>query len=179
MTAQNSFPNPVEQQAMLDFVARMQDPQQALEDAHLEDEANCTIGAGADLGAHLGALMANPQEFYQHQRIRSLVMRELLRLLEECNLGAGLPDALKVGQQLLSKRLRQPAEEIQQQLLTAFEESMSADGPREVIPDSARSAIQGAICTVLSEQDWDAVSLAAATAIQQSLRRRRSLPKTA
>lgn len=97
---------------MLDFVARMQDPQQALEDARLEDEANCTIGAGDDSGAQLGALMANPQEFYQHQRIRSLVMRELRQLLEECNLGAGLPDALKVDRQLLSKRLKQPAEEI-------------------------------------------------------------------
>ncbi len=179
MIEQNSFPNPVEQQAMLDFVARMQDPQQALEDARIEDEANCTIGAGDDSGAHLGALMANPQGFYQHQRIRALVMRELRQLLEECNLGAGLPNALQVGRQLLSRRLKQPDEEIQQQLLTAFEESMSADGPKAVIPDTARSAIQGAICTVLSEQDWDAISLAAATAIQQSLRRRLALPKTA
>lgn len=179
MTAQNSSPEQLEQQAMRDFMARMQDPQVALEDARIEDEASCTIGAGTDWGDQLGSVITNPQGYYQHQRIQSLVMNELWTLLKDCDLGAGLSSAFAVGKPLLFKRLKQPSESVQQQLLAAFDDSMTPDGPKEIVPDSACSSVQKVIYTVLLEQDWKAMSVAATTAVQQSFMQRISLPKTA
>lgn len=172
MSAQNPSLEQLEQQAMRDFAARMQDPQIALEDVRIEDEANCTIGAGHDWGAHLGTVLTHPHGIYQSRRIRSLVMRELWQILEDCDLGAGFSDAFKVGRKHLTERLKHPSEEIQQQLLVAFDDSMTADGPKEVLPEGTCSVLQAVIHSVLLEQDWEAISLAATTAIQTHLRQK-------
>ena len=129
MSAQDLSLEELEQQAMRDFAARMQDPQIMLEDVRIEEEANCTIGAGHDWGIHLGTVLTHPHGVYQSRRIRSLVMRELWQILEDCDLGAGFSDAFKVGRKHLTERLKQPSEEIQQQLLGAFDDSMTAEGP--------------------------------------------------
>ena len=172
MSAQNSYIEQREQQAMRNFEARMQDPQIALEDVRIETEANCTIGAGYDWGAHLGTVLAHPHGSYQYRRIRSLVMRELWQLLEACDLGAGFSDAFKVGRQCLTERLKQPSEEIQQQLLNVFDESMTAEGPKEVLLEGTHTVLQAVIYSVLLEQDWEAISLAATTAIQTHFRQK-------
>jgi hypothetical protein len=172
MSAQNPSLEQLKQQAMHDFAARMQDPQIALEDVRIEDEVNCTIGAGYDWGVHLGAALTHPYGVYQSQRIRLLVMRELWQILEDCDLGAGFSDAFKVGRKHLTERLKHPSEEIQQQLLDAFDNSMTADGPKEVLPEGTRAVLQAVIYSVLLEQDWEAISLAATTAIQTHLRQK-------
>ncbi|MEL6159884.1 MAG: hypothetical protein AAFR18_11745 [Cyanobacteria bacterium J06627_32] len=172
MSAQNLSLEQREQQAMHDFEVRMQDPQIALEDVRIETEANCTIGAGYDWGAHLGTVLTHPHGSYQYRRIRSLVMRELWQLLEDCDLGAGFSDAFKVGRQCLTERLKQPSEEIQQLLLNTFDESMTAQGPKEVLSESTCAALQAVIYAVLLKQDWEAISSAATTAIQLHLRQK-------
>ncbi|MEL6556479.1 MAG: hypothetical protein AAFQ63_23955, partial [Cyanobacteria bacterium J06621_11] len=109
---------------------------------------------------------------YQSRRIRSLVMRELWQILEDCDLGAGFSDAFKVGRKHLTERLKQPSKEVQQQLLDAFDDSMTADGPKEVLPEGTRAVLQAVIYSVLLEQDWEAISAAATTAIQTHLRQK-------
>ena len=165
MSTQDLSLEELEQQAMRDFAARMQDPQVMLEDVRIEEEANCTIGAGYDWGVHLGTVLTHPHGVYQSRRIRSLVMRELWQILEDCDLGAGFSDAFKVGRKHLTERLMHPSEEIQQQLLDAFDDSMTAEGPKEVLPEETRAVLQAAIYSVLLEQDWEAISTAATTAI--------------
>ena len=172
MSAQNPSLEQLEQQAMRDFAARMQDPQTMLEDVRIEEEANCTIGAGYDWGTRLGTVLTNPHGVYQSRRIRSLVMQELWQLLEGCDLGAGFSDAFKVGRKLLTERLKQPSEEVQQQLLDVFDDSMTADGPKEVLPEKTRAVLQTVIYAVLLEQDWEAISSTAATAIQTHFRQK-------
>lgn len=172
MSAQNPSLEQLEQQAMRDFAARMQDPQIALEDVRIEDEANCTIGAGYDWDTHLDTVLTHLHGIYQSRRIRSLVMRELWQILEGCDLGAGFSDAFKVGRKHLTEQLKHPSKEIQQQLLDAFDDSMTADGPKEVLPESTRAVLQTVIYSVLLEQDWEAISSAATTAIQTHFRRK-------
>ena len=172
MSAQNPSLEQLEQQAMRDFVARTQDLQIALEDVRIEEEANCTISAGHDWGVHLGTVLTHPHGVYQSRRIRSLVMREPWQILEDCDLGAGFSDAFKVGRKHLTEQLKHPSEEIQQQLLGVFDDSMTAKGPKEVLPEGTHAVLQAVIYSVLLEQDWEAISLAATTAIQTHFRQK-------
>ena len=162
----------LEQRAMQDFAARMRDPQVALEDARLEAAASCTISAGYDWGDQLGTVLTHPQGSYQYRRIRSLVMRELWQLLEDCELGAGFSDAFKVARQCLIERLKQPSEAIQQQLFDVFDESMTEAGPKEVLAERTCASLQAVIYAALLEQDWEAIALAATTAIQMRVRQK-------
>lgn len=171
-----STPDPsleqLEQQAMRDFAARMQDPQVALEEARLEAAANGTISAGYDWGDQLGSVLTHPHGPYQYRRLRSLVMCELWQLLAECDLGAGFTDAFQVGRQRLNERLKQPSEAIQQQLLKVFDDSMTDAGPKEVLPENASAALQAVIYAVLLKQDWEAITAAATNAIQRHLKQK-------
>ncbi|MEO1620787.1 MAG: hypothetical protein AAFU53_07105 [Cyanobacteria bacterium J06632_3] len=172
MSTQNPSLEELEQQAMRDFAARMQDPQVMLEDVRIEEESNCTIGAGYDWGVHLGTVLTHPHGVYQSRRIRSLVMRELWQILEDCDLGAGFSNAFKVGRKHLTERLKQPSEKVQQQLLGVFDDSMTAEGPKDVLPEDTRAVLQAVIYSVLLEEDWEAISAAATTAIQTNLRQK-------
>jgi hypothetical protein len=71
MTSQDSLQN----QAALDLMANLRDPQWALEAARLEDEANCDISAGRNWDDLLGQFMAAPDGFHQYSRLRTLILR--------------------------------------------------------------------------------------------------------
>lgn len=173
MTPQNSVQSDVAQQAMRDFVERMNDPLQALEDVRIEEEANCTIGAGYSwrtlLNSPTDDSLLNQT---QRQQLRILISGEFCQMLDDCDLGAGLSDAIQVGKRLLSKRLKQPSESVQQQLIAALEAAMMPDEGHGGIPDSARSQVRSVLRSALSEQDWEDIASAAATAIQTNLRQK-------
>ena len=151
-------------QTALDIMAQLQDPQWALEAARLEEEANCDIGAGHDWGPLLGQFMANPQGFHQYQQLRSLVLKTLQQLLAEGNLGVGLDNALAIGKERLLRRLQQPTPEIQAQLKTVLAEALSH--PSSSISDSAQALLKKTIYAALTDEDWQAIANAAASAIQ-------------
>ncbi|MGI8934224.1 MAG: hypothetical protein ACR2FS_09145 [Phormidesmis sp.] len=178
MTIQTTNLEPWEHQAIEELIAQMQDPQRALEDAKLEDEADCDISAGPELGRGLGRMLADPAGFYQHQRLKRIVFRGLRELLEDCDLGAGLPAAQSIGKQLLNERLQQPDIEIQQQLMAILAEDLSAsqDVP---LSATAQATLRQVIQTVLSSEDLDAISSAAALSLQQHVRAVVMLPQTA
>ena len=173
MTPQNSVHSDVAQQAMRDFVERMNDPLQALEDVRIEEEANCTIGAGYSWRTLLypstdDSLLTQSQR----QQLRILISGEFCQMLEDCDLGAGLSDAIRVGKGLLSKRLKQPSESVQQQLMATLEAAMVPDEGHGGIPDSARFQVRRVLRSVLSEQDWEDIAAAATTAIQAYFRQK-------
>lgn len=106
----------------------MNDPLQALEDVRIEEEANCTIGAGYSWRALLNSSTDDSLLTQaQRQQLRILISGEFCQMLDNCDLGAGLSDAIRVGKQLLFKQLKQPSKSVQQQLRTALEAAMAAD----------------------------------------------------
>ena len=177
MPSQNVELSDWEQQAITALTAQLQDPQQAIEDARIEDEANCTIGAGIP-DHQLARALSNPAGFYQERRLKTLVYKGLRELLTECNLGVGLSAAQTTGKQLLNERLQQPAAEIQQQLIAILSEDLSTN---QAVPlsEAAQSSLRQVIQTVLSAADWDTIAAAAAQSLQQNLRAVVSLPQTA
>jgi hypothetical protein len=114
--------NSDQNQAALELLAQMRDPQWLEAAARLEDEANCDISAGRDWGDQLGKMLSNPSGYSQHERLRSLVFRELRQLLSECNLGVGLSAAQLAGKALIIQRLRSPSVEIQNRLMAILAE---------------------------------------------------------
>ena len=167
MTPQNSGHSDVAQQAMQDFVERMQDPLIAMEDVRIEVEAICTIGAV--YGQRFSAKAERAHTLLKQTRrkqLRILVDGEFYQMLKDCDLGAGLPDASRVGWQILSERLKRPSEDVQQQLTAALEAALALDKTQTGIPDSIYLQVRNALRALLSEQDWEAISSAAITAIQ-------------
>lgn len=149
-------------QAALDLINQLQDPQWALEAARVEDEANCEIGAGPDLGSRLGQFMADPSGFHQFQRLRALVLSELQQLLTGGNLGVGTEAAWRVGKERLMLRLKKPSPHVLAQLKLALAKGW--DTPE------AHANLQLAIHSALTAEDWEAIAAAAAHAIHQQVK---------
>ena len=171
MTIRHSVHSDLAQQAMQDFVESIQDPLQAIEDVRLEDAANCTVGTGyGQSRSSNGAMASSPFTQTQQQQLRILVIGEFCQMLGDCNLGAGLPEAIRVGKQLLSERLKHPTENVQQQLIAALDTAMTPDEAHSGIPERTRSQVRRVLHAVLSEQDWEAIAAAATTAIQLNFR---------
>ncbi|MEL7054289.1 MAG: hypothetical protein AAGM45_21250 [Cyanobacteria bacterium J06588_5] len=168
MNAQNSVPSDADQQAIQELIEEMQDPLKVIEDVRIEDEANCTISAG--YGQRISAKADRAHSLLKQTRrkqLRILVDGEFYRMLKDCDLGAGLPEASRVGWQILSERLKRPSEDVQQQLMGALEAALALDETQRGIPDSIYLQVRSGLRALLSEQDWEAISSAAITAIQR------------
>lgn len=167
-----------EKQAIQELMAQMQDPQQSLEDARIEDEVGGEVGAGYIKDYQLGKFLSDPAGFCKHRRLKTLVFQGLYQLLTDCDLGAGLPAAQTTGKQLLDERLQQPSLKIQQQLMAILAEDLSSsqDVP---LSATAQSSLRQVIQTVLSANDWETISAAAAHSLHQHLRATVTLPQTA
>ena len=62
--------------------------------------------------------------------------------------------------------MKRPSEDVQQQLTAALEAALALDKTQTGIPDSIYLQVRNALRALLSEQDWEAISSAAITAIQ-------------
>ena len=174
----DSSTNATQNQAALDIMAQLNDPEWVKAAAKLEEEAGCDISAGPALGSALGKMLADPEGFHQHQRLRTLVLRELLLLLSECDLGIGLPPALAAGKKILTERLQAPSADIQAKLLAIVAEDLST--PEDVpLPEEAKETLRLIIQAVLQTEDWETISGAAVRALQHNFRARFDLPQSA
>ncbi|MEO1791923.1 MAG: hypothetical protein AAFR25_06830 [Cyanobacteria bacterium J06629_19] len=108
MTYQNVELEAWEKQAIQELTAQMQDPQQSLEDARIEDEFGGDVEAGYIKDHQLGKFLADPAGFSQQQRLKTIVFQGLRQLLVDCDLGVGLSAAYAIGKPLLDERLRHP-----------------------------------------------------------------------
>ncbi|MEM8804538.1 MAG: hypothetical protein AAGF01_00630 [Cyanobacteria bacterium P01_G01_bin.38] len=175
MTSQD----PLQNQAALELMARLRDPKWALEAARIEDEANCNMSAGHDWGDLLGQFMADPDGFHQYSRLQTFVLNQLRQLLTNYELGARLGAAHVLGKNLLMQRLQQPSPEVQTQLKTVLEENSAKDSIDVPLSATAQATLNQVLRSVLTPDDWETISAAAATAIQQHIRHTLTLPKTA
>ena len=112
MTSQNVELKDWEKQAIQELMTQMQDPEQSLEDARIEDEFGGEVEAGYIKDHQLGKFLSDPAAFCEHQRLKAIVFWGLRQLLMECDLGAGLSAAYASGKQLLDERLQQPSLEV-------------------------------------------------------------------
>lgn len=178
MTSQKVELETWEQQAIQELISQMQDSQQSLEDARIEDEVGGDVEAGDIKDHQLGKFLSDPARFCQHQRLKAIVFWGLRELLMDCNLGAGLPAAYANGKQLLDERLQQPSVEVQQKLMAILDEDLSSS---EDVPlsEASQFSLRRVIQTVLSDEDWETISAAAAQSLQQHLKAVVALPQTA
>lgn len=177
MTSQPT-PTAKDLQLAQELIAQLQDLEWTLAAAQLEDEVGGEVGAGYVKDHQLGKFLSDPDGFCQHQRLKTLVFHGLRQMLVDCDLGAGLSAAYSQAKPLLDERLQQPSIEIQQQLMTILEEDLSSD--QDVpLSETALSSLRQVIQSVLSEDDWNAISSAAAHSLQQHLRAIIALPRTA
>ena len=178
MTSQNVELKDWEKQAIQELMTQMQDPEQSLEDARIEDEFGGEVEAGYIKDHQLGKFLSDPAAFCEHQRLKAIVFWGLRQLLMECDLGAGLSAAYASGKQLLDERLQQPSLDIQQQLMAILDEDLSSS--RDIpLSESAQASLKQVIQTVLSDEDWETISAAAAQSLQQHLKAVVCLPQTA
>lgn len=177
--SQNAFDSSVSEQSELAILNRLRDPQWAIAAAQVEEEADCDISAGREWGSGLGTVLTNPDKFYQHQRLRSHLLRALHQLLVDCDLGAGLSSAQTLAKQHLFQRLQEASSEIQQQLTVVVEKDLALESANSALSETAQARLQSIIKNTLTAEDWDSISTAAAITIQQHVRRKMTLPKTA
>ncbi|MEL7521784.1 MAG: hypothetical protein AAGJ80_09235, partial [Cyanobacteria bacterium J06553_1] len=173
-------PTPTEEDLKLaqELMAQLQDPEQSLEDARIEDEFGGEVEAGYIKDHQLGKFLADPDGFCQYQRLKKIVFWGLRQLLIDCDLGAGLSAAYASGKQPLDERLQQPAIEIQQQLMALLDEDLSSSRDMP-LSETAQTNLKQVIQTVLSDEDWETISAAAAQSLQQHLKAVVCLPQTA
>jgi hypothetical protein len=165
-------------QTALDLLAQLQDPQWALDAARIEEEASCDLGAGHDWGPHLDQFMTDPHGYHQFQQLKSLVLNALRRLLADGNLGVGTDAAWLMGKERLLLRLQHPSSEIQAQLKAVLTEDLST-AAGEPLSETAQMVLQQAVCAALTPEDWDAIALAAANAVQQHVAQHLKWPQSA
>lgn len=178
MTSQNVELKDWEKQAIQELMTQMQDPEQSLEDARIEDEFGGEVEAGYIKDHQLGKFLSDPAAFCEHQRLKAIVFWGLRQLLMECDLGAGLSAAYASGKQLLDERLQQPSLDIQQQLMAILDEDLSSS--RDIpLSESAQASLKQVIQTVLSDEDWETISAAAAQSLRQHLKAVVCLPQIA
>jgi len=166
-----SQPTPTKEDLKLaqELIAQLQDPEWSLADAQLEDEFGGEISAGYIKDHQLGKFLSDPAAFCENQRLKAIVFCGLRQLLMNCDLGAGLSAAYASGKQLLDERLQQPSIEVQQQLMAILDEDLSSS--RDVpLSESAQASLKQVIQTVLSDEDWETISAAAAQSLRQHLK---------
>ena len=171
-------PTAADLEAAQELMAQLQDSDWTLAAAQLEDELDCDVSAGYVKDHQMARFLSDPAGFSQQRRLKTLVYKALRALLTDCELGVGLSAAQVTGKRLLNERLQHPSAEIQQQLSAVLSEALSTS---QDIPlsASAQTSLRQAIQSVLSEEDWDAISSAAAQSLHQHLRAVVALAKTA
>ena len=173
MNIQHSESSDVEQQTVQELIEEMKDPLPAIENVQAEDESNCTIGTGDRRHTLSKADRADSLlKQTRRKQLHMLVSSEFHQMLRDCDLGAGLSEAGYVGWQILSERLKHSSEDVQRQLTAALEATLALDKAQRGIPDSICSQVRNAICSVLSEQDWEDIGAATTTAIQKHFRKK-------
>ncbi|MEQ9238679.1 hypothetical protein [Coleofasciculus sp. E2-BRE-01] len=146
------------------------------EAVRLEAEADCDISAGFDWGANLGAVMANPENYSQLVRLRSIVLQAFKELLADWNLGVGADAALVCGRELLMERLLHPTPNVQEQLLAVLEEDLTTSpGDSQTL----RAGLPEVLRDILTPEDWERIAVTAGNYVREQVVERVQRVKTA
>ncbi|MBD2303639.1 hypothetical protein H6G80_35220 [Nostoc sp. FACHB-87] len=132
------------------------------EAVRIEDEANCTIGAGLDWGSALAPLMLNLPLFGRLSTLRVSLNREIRLIIETWNLGVGTSSAVEAARRLIKQRLISPTPE----LLPYLEASLLQDDLYGEEFISNREALKLLLAVVLNDSDRAEIAETAANSIR-------------
>ncbi|MFN6456149.1 MAG: hypothetical protein RM022_028685 [Nostoc sp. EfeVER01] len=134
------------------------------EAVRIEDEANCTIGAGLDWGNALPPLplMLNLPLFGRLSTLRVSLNREVRLIIETWDLGVGTTSATEAARRRIKERLLSPAPE----LLPHLEATLLQDDLYGEEFISNRKALKSLLAVLLTDADRAEIAETAANSIR-------------
>ncbi len=132
------------------------------EAVRIEDEANCTIGAGLDWGHALPPLMLNLPLFGRLSTLRVSLNREIRLIIETWDLGVGTSSATETARRRIKERLLSPAPE----LLPYLEATLLQDDLYGEEFISNREALKSLLAVLLTDSDRAEIAETAANSIR-------------
>jgi hypothetical protein len=127
------------------------------EDVRIEEEANCTIGAGLDWGSAEGKLLLNLPLLGRLTTLRVSLNREIRLIIETWDLGVGATTALIAARDRIKEKLISPPDVVIPHLQAALQQD-DLYGEEFI---SNREVLQSLLKTLLTESDWEAMREAA------------------
>lgn len=132
------------------------------EAVRIEDEANCTIGAGLDWGNALPPLMLNLPLLGRLSTLRVSLNREVRLIIETWDLGVGTKAATETARTRIKERLLSPAPE----LLPHLEATLLQDDLYSEEFISNREALKSLLAVLLTDSDRAEIAETAANSIR-------------
>lgn len=132
------------------------------EAVRIEDEANCSIGAGLDWGNALPPLMLNLPLFGRLSTLRVSLNREIRLIIETWDLGVGTKVATETARRRIKERLLSPAPE----LLPHLEATLLQDDLYGEEFISNREALKSLLAVLLTDSDRAEIAETAANSIR-------------
>ncbi|PLZ05206.1 hypothetical protein [Fischerella thermalis] len=132
------------------------------EAVRIEDEANCTIGAGLDWGNALPPLMLNLPLFSRLSTLRVSLNREIRLIIETWDLGVGTSSATETARRRIKERLLSPAPE----LLPYLEATLLQDDLYGEEFISNREALKSLLAVLLTDSDRAEIAETAANSVR-------------
>jgi hypothetical protein len=143
-----------------DFMALLADPEWLQRAMEAEEASGGEVGAGYG-GRYMAEMMANPAYFDGMKQLQGIVARELRGLLGELNLGAGMEAAFGCARGIVMGRLAKPDVEIQDRLWAVLEDEVRQ-----------KPEVRRVLWEVMTEEDWEAIALAASQSMHRHLMER-------
>ena len=135
------------------------------EDVLIEEEANCTIGAGFDWGKASGFLMLNTGLLHRLNTLRISLNREAKLLLSQLNLGVGTKSAYSCTRERILEKLQLPTPSIQEHLQAVL---LQDDLYREKFI-SNHEVLRSLLKILLTDSDWEAIANAAGNSVREQV----------
>ncbi|MBD0265543.1 MAG: hypothetical protein ICV78_23335 [Tolypothrix sp. Co-bin9] len=132
------------------------------EAVRIEDETNCTIGAGLDWGNALPPLMFNLPLFGRLSTLRVSLNREIRLIIETWDLGVGTKAATETARRRIKERLLSPAPE----LLPHLEATLLQDDLYGEEFISNREALKSLLAVLLTDSDRAEIAETAANSVR-------------
>ncbi|MGH1393620.1 MAG: hypothetical protein ACRAVC_06245 [Trichormus sp.] len=128
----------------------------------IEDEVNCSIGAGLDWGSALAPLMLNLPLLSRLSTLRISLNREVKLIIETWDLGIGTKAATETARRRIKDKLLSPTPEIMPQLeATLLQDDLYGE---EFI--SNRKVLQSLLALILTDSDREEIADKAANSIR-------------
>jgi hypothetical protein len=132
------------------------------ESACIEDEMNCSIGAGLDWGNALAPLMLNLPLFGRLSTLRVSLNREVRLIIETWDLGIGTSSATKTARELIKERLISPTPE----LIPHLEATLLQDDLYGEEFISNREALKSLLTVILTDADREEIAEKTANSVR-------------
>ncbi len=135
------------------------------EDVRIEEEANCTIGAGLDWGSAEAKLLLNLPLLGRLTILRVSLNREIRLTIDSWNLGVGTTVAREIACDRVQEKLISPPDVVIPHLSLVLQQDDLYN--EEFI--SNREVLLKLLKVLLTESDWEAIALATASSVREQV----------